>query len=83
MNTKVLQQRFMRLRSHKVFELFVVSVIIASALLVGAKTYDLHPITQILVIWFDRLITTIFLIEITIRFIGEENKKDFFTYLIR
>jgi voltage-gated sodium channel len=29
-------------------------------------------------IWFDRLITTILLLEITIRFIGEENKKDFF-----
>jgi voltage-gated sodium channel len=78
MNTKALQQRFMKLRSHKAFELFVVSVIIASALLVGAKTYDLHPVTHILVIWFDRFITTIFLIEITIRFIGEENKKDFF-----
>jgi voltage-gated sodium channel len=42
----------MKLRSHKVFELFVVSVIIGSALLVGAKTYDLHPVTQTLVIWF-------------------------------
>jgi len=31
-----------------------------------------------LVIWFDRLITAIFLIEITIRFIGEEKKKNFF-----
>jgi voltage-gated sodium channel len=30
------------------------------------------------VIWFDRLITVIFLIEITIRFIGEEKKKNFF-----
>ena len=78
MNTKALQQRFMKLRSHKAFELFVVSVIIASALLVGAKTYDLHPVTQVLVIWFDRLITAIFLIEITIRFIGEEKKKNFF-----
>jgi voltage-gated sodium channel len=78
MNTKALQQRFMKLRSHKAFELFVVSVIIASALLVGAKTYDLHPVTQVLVIWFDRLITAIFLIEITIRFIGEKKKKNFF-----
>jgi voltage-gated sodium channel len=78
MNTKALQQRFMKLRSHKAFELFVVFVIIASALLVGAKTYDLHPVTQVLVIWFDRLITAIFLIEITIRFIGEEKKKNFF-----
>jgi voltage-gated sodium channel len=50
MNSAPLQQRLMKLRSHKAFELFVVSVIIASALLVGAKTYDLHPVTQNVVI---------------------------------
>lgn len=78
MNTAPLQQRFMRLRSHKAFELFVVAVIISSALLVGVKTYDLHPVSQFVVTWVDHLITLIFLTEITIRFIGEENKKDFF-----
>ncbi|MEH6650032.1 MAG: ion transporter [Motiliproteus sp.] len=78
MNTLSLQQRFLTLRSHKAFELFVVFVIIASALLVGAKTYDLHPLTQTIATWLDRLITLIFLIEITIRFIGEKNKIDFF-----
>ncbi|MEH6470082.1 MAG: ion transporter [Halopseudomonas sp.] len=78
MNTASLQQRFMQLRSHKGFELFVVFVIIGSALLVGAKTYDLHPLTQQFVIWLDRLITLIFLTEITIRFIGEEDKRQFF-----
>ncbi len=78
MNPGSLQKRFMRLRSNKAFELFVVAVIIGSALLVGVKTYDLHPVTQFVVIWADHLITLIFLTEITIRFIGEENKKDFF-----
>ena len=73
-----LQKRFEQLRSHKAFELFVVCVIMTSALLVGAKTYDLHPIGYQAVIWLDRLITLIFLIEISIRFIGEEHKRQFF-----
>ncbi len=78
MNTQSLQQRFMIIRSNKVFELFVVAVIISSALLVGVKTYDLHPLAQTAAIWLDHLITLIFLTEITIRFIGEEHKRDFF-----
>lgn len=78
MNTTHLQQKFLRLRSHKAFELFVVFVIITSALLVGAKTYDLHPLGYQLVVWLDVLITLIFLIEICIRFIGEEQKRLFF-----
>ena len=73
-----LQTRFTALRSNKVFELFVVTVIIASALLVGAKTYELSPFAQYFVGWLDQLITVFFLVEITIRFIGEENKKQFF-----
>tara|TARA_R110001583_G_scaffold66746_3_gene191479 strand:+ start:210 stop:944 length:735 start_codon:yes stop_codon:yes gene_type:complete len=78
MNTTSLQQRFMRLRSNKAFELFVVAVIIGSALLVGLKTYDLHPLAQLVAAWLDHLITLIFLTEITIRFIGEEHKRNFF-----
>ena len=76
--TLPLQKRFEELRSHKAFELFVVMVIITSAMLVGAKTYNLPPIGYQAVIWLDRFITLIFLIEITIRFIGEEHKRQFF-----
>ncbi len=78
MNTQYLQQSFTRLRSNKAFELFVVAVIIGSALLVGAKTYELSPLSQTLVDWLDNLITLFFLTEIVIRFLGEENKRDFF-----
>ncbi len=77
-NMAQLQQRFTTLRSNKVFELFVVFVIIGSALLVGAKTYELHPVTEMVVGWLDNLITIFFLLEISIRFLGEENKRDFF-----
>jgi voltage-gated sodium channel len=78
MNTLSLQQRFQGLRNNKAFELFVVSVILFSAIVVGAKTYDLPPIMLTIVSWLDSFITVIFLIELTIRFIGEENKRHFF-----
>lgn len=73
-----LQSQFTTLRSNKVFELFVVAIIISSALLVGAKTYELSPLASTLVVWMDWFITVFFLLEISIRFLGEEHKKDFF-----
>jgi len=77
-NTSLIQQKFERVRSNKAFELFVVFVIIASALLVGIKTYELDPAYRTALIWLDTLITIIFLTEISIRFIAEPNKRAFF-----
>nr|WP_033298631.1 ion transporter [Psychromonas ossibalaenae] len=75
---KGLQQRFYQLRNNKFFELFVITVIIFSALMIGANTYDMpnHVLTFIYVL--DWTITLIFLVEIMIRFIGEPDKKRFF-----
>ena len=73
-----IQNASLRLRNNKVFELFVVSIIILSALLIGAKTYQIPDSIMQLVKWLDLAITVIFLFEITIRFIAEENKKRFF-----
>jgi voltage-gated sodium channel len=78
MDTLALQQRFLALRSNKAFELFVVTVIIFSALVVGAKTYDIPPLMLTIIGWLDIAITIIFLFEIVVRFLGEESKKDFF-----
>jgi voltage-gated sodium channel len=78
MNTDILQQRFLQLRSNKAFELFVVFIIIFSALVIGAKTYDISPTTLRMIGWLDNAITAIFLFEITIRFLGEEHKSRFF-----
>ncbi len=78
MNNSAIQQNFERIRTNKAFELFVVVVIIASALLVGVKTYELEPTSRSLIIWLDLLITIIFVSEITIRFIAEPNKRAFF-----
>lgn len=78
MNTNSLQQKFMAVRSNKAFELFVVAVILFSAVVIGVKTYDIPPAMLSLVSVLDVGITLIFLIELVIRFIGEENKKRFF-----
>ncbi len=73
-----LQERFYRLRNNKAFEWFVISIIVCSALMIGANTYDL-PSTFVSVLKvLDFSITLFFLIEISIRFIGEPDKKRFF-----
>ena len=73
-----MQETFERVHRSKAFELFVISVIVVSALMIGAKTYDLAPTYRTLLVWFDALITFIFLAEISIRFIAEPNKREFF-----
>lgn len=78
MNTKQIQQTFFKIRSNKIFELFVVFVIIFSALVVGVKTYNLPENMLYLVSFLDWLITFIFVTELSIRYIGEEQKRRFF-----
>ena len=72
------QSRFYTIRSNKVFELLVISIIIFSALVIGAKTYDIPEDVSHLITVLDWGITLFFLTEITIRFLAEENKKNFF-----
>ncbi|MEM0910909.1 MAG: ion transporter [Pseudomonadota bacterium] len=67
-----------KLRHYKAFEFFVITVIIVSALEIGAKTYDLSPSALYLTKYLDVFITVFFLVEILIRFIAEENKRHFF-----
>ena len=78
MNFEILQERFFSLRSNRMFELFVVAVILFSALVIGAKTYDIPENVLMVIGWLDTAITLFFLIEITIRFVGEPNKRAFF-----
>jgi voltage-gated sodium channel len=78
MKAKKLQLRFENIRSNKAFELFVVGVIIFSALVVGVKTYPIPDSVSKLVAVLDWVITIIFLLEISIRFIAEPVKRHFF-----
>ncbi|MFT6790875.1 MAG: voltage-gated sodium channel [Cellvibrionaceae bacterium] len=75
---KEIQNRFENIRSSKFFEIFVVSVIIFSALVIGIKTYSIPEVVLNAIVVLDWLITFIFLIEIFIRFIAEPHKKRFF-----
>jgi voltage-gated sodium channel len=72
------QARFESARSNRLFELFIILVIIASALLVGVKTYQLPSWVKPVIDGLDLLITLIFLVEISIRFLGEPQKRAFF-----
>ncbi|MFT5114974.1 MAG: voltage-gated sodium channel [Parasphingorhabdus sp.] len=73
-----LQHRFEAIRANKLFELFVISIILVSALLVGVKTYEVPGYLQSLTRFADIFINVFFVTEITIRFIATDNKKRFF-----
>ena len=72
------QSRLIALRYNRLFELFVISVIVISALEIGAKTYDLPPFATSLTATLDIFITVFFLFELIIRYLSEENKRHFF-----
>ena len=76
--TDAWQARFERLRSNKLFELLVISIILLSALVIGVKTYALPPLAVEAIVFLDWGITFFFLAEITVRFLGESNKRRFF-----
>lgn len=78
MSFKLLESRFEKLRANKIFESFVIFVIVFSALVIGAKTYSIPPLMTKIIHIADVAITVFFLIEITIRYLGDTNKKRFF-----
>jgi voltage-gated sodium channel len=65
------------LRHNRIFEMVVITVIIISALEIGAKTFPLSDTALLITMIMDRAITIFFLCEIIIRFIAEPRKKDF------
>ncbi|ETJ48605.1 ion transporter [Pseudoalteromonas agarivorans] len=74
-----LQKLFQRIDKSKIFQSFVIAVIVVSALTVGAHTYSLHPTVEFILNWMDVGITAFFLIELIIRFIASKGIKDFFS----
>lgn len=73
-----LNDLFDSIRSNRLFELVVVTVILVSALLAGAKTYDIPQRVLEIITLLDYSITLFFLAEISIRFFAEKRKRDFF-----
>ncbi len=69
---------FLSIKQNKIFETVVVAVILFSALMIGAKTYNMPAQVLTVIVWLDYAITIFFLIEISIRFFAETNKIQFF-----
>jgi len=72
------QHRFQTIRDNKFFELFVITVIIFSSLMIGIRTYELNPTFETVLIALDYGVTLFFVIEISIRMAAEERFRDFF-----
>ena len=73
-----IRQSLFRLQQNKVFELSVIFIIVFSALITGAKTYEVNPHINTVIYWLDTFITVFFLFEITIRLVAEPKTSDFF-----
>jgi voltage-gated sodium channel len=78
MSFSLLQERMADIRHNKLFELFVITVIIFSALLIGAKTYPIAPGLMGVLEVLDFGVTLFFLGEILIRMVAEPRFRDFF-----
>lgn len=72
------RDRFIAIRSNKIFEMTVITIIIFSALLVGATTYNIDPYWLDLMHLLDISVTLFFLVEISIRMVAEKRLRDFF-----
>ena len=69
---------FSKIKDNRIFQYCVVSIIILNAVLIGATTYKLDPLFLKIINYLDYGITVFFVVEILIRFIGEQKKSDFF-----
>ncbi len=78
-NAKMVRQRLVAIRSNRLFEAVVIGIILFSALLIGAKTYDFGPFTMRLLHLLDWAVTIFFLVEIIIRMLAEGSLRAFFS----
>jgi voltage-gated sodium channel len=74
----MLQRRFAALKDNRLFEAFVVVVIVFSALVIGASTYDVAPRVLGVFNLLDAAVTLFFLAEITVRILAEGSLRRFF-----
>ena len=72
------QSRFEKIITNKTFEFFIIFIIMASALTIGVKTYDITPFWLSVLEVADIGITVIFVIEISVRFLATHPRSKFF-----
>ena len=65
---------FYKLKESKFFQFLVITIIIFNAFTIGINTYELSEFSNQVINLLDYSITIFFVIEITIRFIGETKK---------
>ena len=75
---KLLRARLNRIKASKVFEISIITVIVVSAIAVGAHSYSLSPQTIKILAILEYIISAIFCMEIGIRILAEEKFSDFF-----
>ena len=78
MEISVWQARIEAIQKNKAFESFVIFVIMVAAVSVGAKTYNISPPIHNLIGILDKVITLIFVIELTIRYLAIHPRYAFF-----
>lgn len=78
MSWELFQARFQKIRDNKIFELFVIGVIVFSSLMIGVRTYELHPLLDGGLRFLDYAVTLFFLVELSIRMAAEQRFTDFF-----
>ncbi|HFE37808.1 MAG TPA: ion transporter [Gammaproteobacteria bacterium] len=72
------RDHFVAIRSNKIFEITVIAIIIFSAMLIGASTYDISPTWLATLKILDIAVTLFFLVEILIRMAAEKRILNFF-----
>ena len=75
---KKITESFAVVADNKVFQLFVMSIIVLSAMLIGIKSHNISPNMVVWLEYMDVGITAFFAIELSMRLISYEKKKDFF-----
>lgn len=74
-----IQTRFVALRNNKLFETFVIVVIVVSALVIGASTYDFPEGVLGFFSVMDWVVTLFFLAEIIVRMLADGSLRRFFS----
>ena len=69
--------RFTKIREDRRFQGAVIAIILLSSLLVGFQTYEASNKYLNMLVFLDYFVTIFFVIELSIRFLGEEKKSLF------
>ena len=73
-----MNKSFFKLKESRIFQYLVISIIVFNAFTIGVNTYELNEFSKNIINILDYLITIFFVLELSIRFIGEPKKINFF-----